>query len=69
MMGWRLIGVVPPGGSGGGSGGGATIIYGGAADPNGVVAANVPAVYYADNGSVWVKTTVGVSTTGWSQIL
>lgn len=64
-LGWQLIGIARAGGSGCS---GTSLIYG-SGDPNGVFAATWPAIFYGDNGSVWVKITPGTTNTGWQNII
>lgn len=44
------------------------IIYGSGADPNGVVTATRPAIYYGSDGSVWLRMTAGTNSV-WEQKL
>lgn len=45
------------------------IYYGTDTDPNGVISASRPALYYGSDGSVWVKTGDEVGTSDWTQII
>lgn len=58
--GWVLVGGVV--------GGGAEVYYGAGADPNGIVTAVRPAIYYGADGSVWLRMTAG-SNAVWEQKL
>ena len=40
-------------------------VFFGTGDPNGVVTATRPAVFYDDVGAVWLKTGAGTNDTGW----
>lgn len=62
----KLLQETVAGGSTLGSGG---VYYGASEDPNGVTTATRPAVYYSDEGAVWVKTNTGNNATGWNQIV
>ncbi len=44
-------------------------VYFGTGDPNGVVTAERPAVFYDSTGSVWLKTGAGLNDTGWEQAI
>lgn len=68
-IGWTLTGVVPTSISGGGVGN-TQVFSGTSTDPNGVITATAPAIYYSTvDGSQWVKTSAGSSNTGWEKIL
>jgi hypothetical protein len=52
-----------------GGGGGTPMVFFGTGDPNGVVTATRPAVFYTALGAYWIKTGVGTNNTGWEQII
>lgn len=58
--GWVLV-------TGGGSG--ATELFFGSGDPNTVVTATRPALFYSADGAVWIKTGIGTNNTGWEQLI
>ncbi len=69
-QGWQQVGI-SPGEEGGGGEKCADIFFGPANDPNNVITATAPAIYYASTGSVWVKTDTGLgaTNTGWAQVV
>jgi len=40
-------------------------VFFGTGDPNGVVTATRPAIFYTDTGATWLKTGIGTNDTGW----
>jgi hypothetical protein len=48
---------------------GAQEVYFVTTNPNGVTTATAPAIAYSANGSVWLKTGLGTSSSGWELIL
>jgi hypothetical protein len=60
----KLLQETVSGGTTLGSGG---IFFGAAENPNGVTTATRPAVYYSDEGSMWLKTNTGNNPSGWEQ--
>ena len=44
-------------------------VFFGTGDPNGVVTATRPAVFYDDVGAVWLKTGSGTNDTGWELVI
>jgi|YNPMSStandDraft_1061717.scaffolds.fasta_scaffold91940_1 hypothetical protein len=66
-LGWKEVGIYVPGGEGGGGGG--TVLAGSYDNPNGLILAAAPALYYSFNGTVWAKGTTQLSTEGWYQLI
>lgn len=66
--GWVRNGAQCSGSTGGGSGGSGSVYFG-TGDPNGVVTAVRPAVYYTAAGGLWFKTNATNDNTGWTEIL
>jgi len=50
-----------------GGGGGITQVFFGVGDPNGVVTATNPALFYTALGEMWFKTGTGTNNTGWEE--
>lgn len=66
VLGWILVGVDF---GHNGSGGNGTVYYG-STDPNGVITAQRPSLYYnISTGALWSKTNSTLDSTGWEEIV